>query len=105
MKYESIFRAHEGLERLSLDQLLTIWELTEHLNTPETPIVRGWLMEEFERRNTEAFNRWLDQEAPRDDQLRQYMSVNKMCLTCSKLGNGCKGTICQTWTGCIYKAI
>lgn len=29
--------------------------------------------------------------------------INKICLECAKLGNGCKGTTVQIWTGCIYK--
>lgn len=93
------------LKELALDQLLSIWEETEHLDAPEVPTLRGWLMDEIERRNPEAFNAWLDQDAPEDNQLRQYMAINRMCITCLKLGNGCKGTACQTWTGCIYKII
>lgn len=105
MKYELTYKAPEKLRGLTLDQLLNAWESTEFLHTPETPIVRGWLMDELERRNPEAFSAWLDQDAPEDSQLRQYIIVNRMCLTCSKLGNGCMGTTCQTWTGCIYKTI
>lgn len=29
--------------------------------------------------------------------------LNTICLDCKKLNNGCKGTECKTWTGCIYK--
>lgn len=29
--------------------------------------------------------------------------LNTMCLDCKKLNNDCKGTECQTWSGCIYK--
>ena len=29
--------------------------------------------------------------------------MNRMCADCLKLGNGCKGTTCQTWTGCVFK--
>lgn len=105
MKYETTYTAPEKLRALTLEQLLNAWETTEHLNTPETPIVRGWLMDEFERRNPEAFNAWLDLAAPEDNQLRQYMTVNRMCLTCSNLRNDCKGTTCKTWTGCIYKTV
>lgn len=28
---------------------------------------------------------------------------NLMCLNCSKLNKTCKGTTCQTWTGCVIK--
>lgn len=30
--------------------------------------------------------------------------LNRMCADCLKLGSGCKGTTCQTWTGCVFKA-
>lgn len=29
--------------------------------------------------------------------------LNPMCLTCKKLSTDCKGTTCQTWTGCAMK--
>lgn len=29
--------------------------------------------------------------------------LNSMCYDCLKLHNGCKGTECQAWTGCLYK--
>ena len=29
--------------------------------------------------------------------------MNRMCADCLKLGNGCKGTTCQVWTGCVRK--
>ena len=30
-------------------------------------------------------------------------NINRMCADCLKLGNDCKGTTCQTWTGCVYR--
>ena len=29
--------------------------------------------------------------------------MNSMCKDCLKLGNGCEGTDCTTWTGCVFK--
>lgn len=29
--------------------------------------------------------------------------LNCMCFDCKLLKNGCEGTTCQSWTGCIYK--
>ena len=29
--------------------------------------------------------------------------LNHMCSNCLKLGKECKGTTCQTWTGCVFK--
>lgn len=35
--------------------------------------------------------------------IRLNSPLNTMCMDCMKLQTGCKGTSCQTWTGCIYK--
>ena len=44
-------------------QLLTDWDLTEVLPmTPELPIVRGWIMDEFKRRDPAAYDAWCDDE-------------------------------------------
>lgn len=103
MKYETTYPAPEKLRTLTLDQLLTAWETTEYLNTPEVYIVRGWLMDEFERRSPEAFNAWMDQASPEDQDLRRFVTVNPICLDCGKLCNGCAGTHEKVWTGCIYR--
>lgn len=29
--------------------------------------------------------------------------LNRMCKNCARLGIDCKGTECQTWSGCVYK--
>lgn len=29
--------------------------------------------------------------------------MNSMCRNCARLGIDCKGTECQTWSGCVYK--
>ena len=100
---KTICNAPEKLKHLTLEQLLNAWEATEYLNTPETATVRGWLMDEIERRNPEGFTAWLDQEVPRDQDLRRYITVNRMCLSCLGWRNGCTGTNNQTWTGCIYR--
>lgn len=36
------------------------------------PTVRGWIMDELERRNLSAFMRWLDQDNPTDESLLLY---------------------------------
>lgn len=102
-KYETS-AAPARITSASLEELLGLWEQTDAAPmTPELPTVRGWLMDELERRNPDGFNVWMEQESPEDSQLRQYMTINSMCLTCSKLRISCQGTTCQTWTGCIYK--
>lgn len=65
------------LRTLTDDQLLTAWESTEHLEDPQCPTIRGWLMDEIERRYPEGFNAWLDQDAPEDSQLRKYIMAGQ----------------------------
>ena len=53
-------------------QLLTDWDLTEVLPmTPELPVVRGWIMDEFKRRDSKAYDAWLDDDDP-DASPRSY---------------------------------
>ena len=65
--------AREILANSTLGDLLDEWELTSSVNSPEVYTIRGWLMDEFERRNPEAFNEWLDGDAE-DHTLRDYMT-------------------------------
>ena len=65
--------AREILANSTLGDLLDEWELTSTVNDPEVYTVRGWLMDEFERRNPEAFNEWLDGDAE-DETLKDYMT-------------------------------
>lgn len=67
--------ARKMLSNATLGDLLDEWELTTNNNDPEIATVRGWLMDELENRNPEAFNAWLDQDAPEDNQLREYMTA------------------------------
>ena len=68
-------QVRELLSNATLGELLDEWELTTNNNDPEISTVRGWLMDEFENRNPEAFNKWLDNEYPEDETLRDYMTA------------------------------
>lgn len=68
-------QARELLSNATLGELLDEWGLTTDNNDPEISTVRGWLMDEFENRNPEAFNKWLDNEYPEDETLRDYMTA------------------------------
>lgn len=58
-------RARNRLSSRTTAQLILDWELTEILPmTPELPIVRGWIMDEFERRDQIAFDAWSEDEDP-----------------------------------------
>lgn len=48
--------------RLSTAQLVEAFEATDTDNRPEIPTVRGWLMDELEARNPDAFGTWMDEE-------------------------------------------
>ena len=63
---EEIARA--AVASLSTEEIVKQFEMTELLNAPETSIVRGWYMDELEKRNPEAFDKWLDTytESPRE---------------------------------------
>lgn len=60
-------KARKLIEGRTTEQLIKDFETTEHLNTPEVPIVRGWYMDELEKRDPEAFDKWIDsdEESPR----------------------------------------
>lgn len=66
-------KAKELISTQTMADLLDEWELTSNCNYPEAATVRGWLMDEFESRNPEAFNAWMDGEAE-DETLRDYMT-------------------------------
>ena len=67
-------KAREIISKQTLDQLLTQWELTSVINDSNIYTVRGWLMDELSKRNPEAFDKWLDDDAE-DENLRKYMTA------------------------------
>lgn len=66
-------QAREMLSNATLGDLLDEWELTTNINNSGIFTVRGWLMDELESRNPEAFGAWLDQDYPTDESLREFM--------------------------------
>ena len=53
--------ARSLLAARTTEQLILDWELTESLPmTLELPTVRGWIMDEFKRRDAEAYESWCD---------------------------------------------
>lgn len=57
----------------SMRDLLAMWEMTTTMSGLDVFMVRGWLMDEFGRRNPEGFIMWLDDPEARDETLRSYM--------------------------------
>ncbi|MGN0995705.1 MAG: hypothetical protein ACI4PG_02245 [Candidatus Ventricola sp.] len=57
--------ARNRLASRTTEQLVQDWELTDVLPmTPELPIVRGWIMDEFKRRDPAAYDAWCDDDDP-----------------------------------------
>lgn len=65
--------ARKMIANLSLEALLNEWEKTTDNDDENIYTVRGWMMDEFEARNPEAFERWLDSETCEDSELKNYM--------------------------------
>ena len=62
-------KARAKVAKLSTAELVTQFELTEKMQiSVEVAMVRGWLMDELEKRNPEAFDAWIDsdEESPRN---------------------------------------
>ena len=66
-------KAKALISKLSLEELLAQWELTSVTNDENIPTVRGWLMDELEKRNPEGFNAWLESDLAEDSELRNYI--------------------------------
>lgn len=57
---------------LSTAQLLDQWEATSAMTDLEAPILRGWFMDELEKRFPDQFDKWLDSDC-RDEDLRKFI--------------------------------
>lgn len=66
-------KAQTMIRKSSTKQLLMVWEMTTTSNDENIPMVRGWLMDELERRDPEGFNAWLDGDTE-DDELKNYIN-------------------------------
>ena len=60
------------LEKMTTKKLIELWELTTNMNDENVPMVRGWLMDEFERRCPQGFEKWLCGDAE-DETLKLYI--------------------------------
>ena len=62
-------KARAMVEKLNTAELVNQFELTEKMPISiEVAMVRGWIMDELEKRNPEAFDAWIDsdEESPRN---------------------------------------
>jgi hypothetical protein len=60
-------KARNLIAGLTLEDLITQFEMTETINDKDIYMVRGWMMDELENRNPKAYEEWLDgyTESPR----------------------------------------
>lgn len=65
-------RAKNLIAGLTTTQLLDQWESTSDIADPNIPTVRGWLMDELEKRFPEQFDAWMDSDC-RDEELRKFI--------------------------------
>lgn len=65
-------RARDLIGSLTTSQLLDQWESTSDIADPNIPTVRGWLMDELEKRFPNQFDKWLDSDS-RDEDLRKFI--------------------------------
>lgn len=61
-----------NLEKMSTEKLVELFCLTTNMQDENIPTVRGWLMDEIEKRNPEGFDKWLDEDAE-DANLGKYV--------------------------------
>lgn len=65
-------RARNLVRSLKTAQLLDQWEATTTMTDLNTPTLRGWFMDELEKRFPDQFDKWLDSDC-RDEDLRKFI--------------------------------
>lgn len=65
-------KARNLVRSLTTAQLLDQWEATTTMTDPNTPTLRGWFMDELEKRFPDQFGKWLDSDC-RDEDLRKFI--------------------------------
>lgn len=70
MKYEQT-ASPAIIKNSTTAQLIEIFIMTGSNNDANIPTVRGWIMDELEARNPEAFDKWLDENSE-DEDLPKY---------------------------------
>lgn len=63
------------VKSMSTKKLIETFIETGKINNENMPTVRGWLMDELEARNPEAFDAWMDSEACADEDLPKYYNI------------------------------
>ena len=65
-------KARQMISKRTTEQLVNDFELTDNINDVNISAVRGWIMDELESRDSEAFEKWIDAyaDSPREFFLR-----------------------------------
>jgi hypothetical protein len=70
---DKVNRARRMIAALPISQLVESFELTSGRHGEEIPTVRGWLLDELEKRDPAAFETWmLDDDPQVADSPRNY---------------------------------
>lgn len=65
-------KARDMLSRLSTERLIKEFDMTEDMPASfELSMVRGWIMDELEKRDPTAYDKWLDMDYPTNKALRE----------------------------------
>ncbi len=57
-------------------ELIEGWEMVSKMPmSEEIPTIRGWYMEEIEKRFPEEYDNWLESETCEDLELREYLGL------------------------------
>jgi len=61
-------KARKLISGRTTEQLVSDFELTDKINDVNVSTVRGWIMDELEKRDSVAFDKWIDAytDSPRD---------------------------------------
>lgn len=60
------------LKKMSTEKLVELFCQTTNMDDENIPTVRGWLMDEIEKRNPSGFDKWLEEDAE-DASLGKYV--------------------------------
>jgi len=73
-KYETT-ATPAAIKNSSTAKLIDLFTLTDSWEDENIPTVRGWIMDELEARDPEAFDAWLEDEVGDGEALRKYYAA------------------------------
>lgn len=63
------------IKTLNMTGLIALWETASKQDWKTESVIRGWVLDELEERDPEAFEKWLDDERPdADDRIAEYFA-------------------------------